>query len=93
MHAETKYLQELSHPNVIQIRGVATGENEEDGFSIILDQIGIILEEQIRRWKAREDGIKKPLCIKKEHTCNENLVGRKSRCSLRNCICNTVCAY
>mmetsp|Transcript_42915 Transcript_42915/g.84316 ORF Transcript_42915/g.84316 Transcript_42915/m.84316 type:complete len:336 (-) Transcript_42915:478-1485(-) len=68
LHTEAEYLKELSHPNIIQIRGVATGENEEEEFSIILDRIDITLEEQIRRWEAREDNIKKPWWKKNRNT-------------------------
>eukprot|EP00588_Corethron_pennatum_P009129 CAMPEP_0194270990 /NCGR_PEP_ID=MMETSP0169-20130528/4885_1 /TAXON_ID=218684 /ORGANISM="Corethron pennatum, Strain L29A3" /LENGTH=386 /DNA_ID=CAMNT_0039013235 /DNA_START=65 /DNA_END=1225 /DNA_ORIENTATION=+ len=51
---EAKYLETLSHPNIIGMRGTAFEQKKVGDFFIILEKIDHTLERQIENWEERD---------------------------------------
>jgi len=52
---EAELLEQISHPNIIQIRGAAVEEENDNRFFIMLDLIETTLEQQINNWELKKD--------------------------------------
>jgi serine/threonine protein kinase len=48
---EAKFLARLSHPNIIKMRGYASGPSLQPDFFIVLDRLYEILNHRLLRWK------------------------------------------
>jgi len=56
---EAEYLQKISHPNIIKMRGLSSIKMESDSF-LVLDRLYATLEETIRStWSVHQDEINK----------------------------------
>mmetsp|Transcript_25973 Transcript_25973/g.38379 ORF Transcript_25973/g.38379 Transcript_25973/m.38379 type:complete len:440 (-) Transcript_25973:93-1412(-) len=64
---EAHFLASLSHPNIISIRGMASGGSSaystgtNDGFFLILDRLEETLDDRIEKWAKQLKRYKKPL--------------------------------
>lgn len=52
---EAGLLEQISHPNIIQIRGAAVEEENDNRFFIMLDLIETTLEQQMKNWEFKKD--------------------------------------
>jgi serine/threonine protein kinase len=62
LFVEAKYLAALSHPNILKLRGVATGGSAAfvdgyDCFFIIVDRLSETLADRIQRWQQQLPGM------------------------------------
>jgi len=55
---ETKFLSSLSHPNIVHMRGMATGDPMSETFFVVLDRLFGILLDKMDEWKVTTKKLK-----------------------------------
>lgn len=51
LEIEAKFLSELSHPNIIQLKGISQSDPQRARFFVILDRLTVTLDRSFNRWR------------------------------------------
>jgi serine/threonine protein kinase len=58
MAIEAKFLANLSHPNIIELRGISAGGPYREGFFLIMERLETTLADRIKSWMLQDQNCK-----------------------------------